>query len=217
MKLLFGAIALIFFALESCSFSQRKSLAFLKASEGKTYDAIIVPGYPFTEPAWHDVMRARVYWAKWLFDRGFAKNLIFSGSSVYSPYIEGKIMGLYAKAIGIPESSIFVEAFAEHSTENLFYAVKLGKKTGFKSFALASDPFQCKMLKGFARRHWDGELALLPFVFDSLENYPERIYTPSIPFHEAKVEPFISLTEREGFFKRLKGTRGKSINPNHYE
>src|SRR6478672_4313027 len=58
----------------------------------KTYDAIIVPGIQFVEPSWDRVLQMRLIWAKHLYDRGIAKHIITSGSSVYTPYVEAKIM-----------------------------------------------------------------------------------------------------------------------------
>ena len=116
----------------------------LKAN--KQYDVIIVPGIQFVEPAWDRVLQMRLIWAKHLFDRGLAKNIITSGSSVYTPYVEAKIMAEYLVAMGVPRKHVFVETRAEHSTENLWYGFKLAKKIGFKSVALASDPISIKVV-----------------------------------------------------------------------
>src|ERR1700752_3460859 len=89
------------------------------------YDAIIVPGVPFNEPNWDATMQMRVLWSVHLYNQGKTKKIIMSGSSVYSPYVEGKIMKLYAIALGVPEENVLVEDKAEHSTENLWYSYKL--------------------------------------------------------------------------------------------
>ena len=94
----------------------------------------------------------RVYWAKFLFDKGIAKNIMFSGSSVYSPYYESIIMSMYAEAIGIPKENIFIETKAEHTTENVYYSYKKALELGFKNIAVASDPFQTKMVSRFTRK-----------------------------------------------------------------
>src|SRR5688572_357103 len=84
------------------------------------YDAVIVPGIQFIEPAWDRVLQMRLIWAKHLYDRGIAKNIITSGSSVYTPYVEAQIMAEYLVAMGVPRERIFMEERAEHSTENLW-------------------------------------------------------------------------------------------------
>ncbi|HMU73173.1 MAG TPA: YdcF family protein, partial [Ferruginibacter sp.] len=92
--------------LGACSFSAKTAERYLEKAKTKTYDVIVVPGVPFTEQGWDSVMKARVYWSKFLYDKGIAKNIMYSGSSVYSPYYEGKIMALYAIAIGIPKENV---------------------------------------------------------------------------------------------------------------
>ncbi|NPA67471.1 MAG: YdcF family protein, partial [Chlorobi bacterium] len=106
------------------------------------YDAIIVPGVPFDGKEWSDIMKMRVYWSYLLYKRGVAEHIIYSGGAVYSPYYESEIMKLYAIKLGIPDSVIFTDTVAEHSTENLWYSFKLAKQKGFKKLALATDPVQ---------------------------------------------------------------------------
>ncbi|MEO6303214.1 MAG: YdcF family protein, partial [Bacteroidia bacterium] len=100
------------------------------------YDAIIVPGIQFYEPAWDRILQLRLLWAKHLYDKGIAKNIITSGSSVYTPYVEARVMAEYLVAMGIPREKIIIEDRAEHSTENLWYGFKLARKKGFKAVAL---------------------------------------------------------------------------------
>ena len=136
----------------SCSFSAKATRQLLqKAENSGPADVIIVPGVPFENGKWDRIMKGRVYWSKYLFDRGVAKNIMYSGSSVYSPYYdsavytayyEAEIMAMYAKAIGIPAKNIYTETKAEHSTENAYYGYKKAKQLGFEHIALASDPFR---------------------------------------------------------------------------
>ena len=72
-----------------------------------TYDVIIVPGVPLKDGKWDRTMKARIYWSKFLYDKGIAKNIMYSGSAVYSPYYEGEVMVMYAEAIGIPKEHIY--------------------------------------------------------------------------------------------------------------
>lgn len=181
-----------------------------KAKAGAPYDVIIVPGIPYdSTTGWDRLMQARVLWAKYLYDEGIAKNIIFSGSAVYTPYYESKIMAMYAIALGLPEANVFTEEKAEHSTENLYYSYLLAQKKGFKKIALATDPFQNLMLKSFRRRE-NLDVTLIPIVFKILETVPHPEL--KIDAERAKVESFTPLEEREGFFKRFKGTLGLRLN-----
>ena len=182
--------------------------AFEAAKPRMPFDAIIVPGVPF-DTAWSDVMRARVLWSHYLYEEGFTKNVIYSGSAVYSPYIESRIMAEYAKELGIPEEHIYTEERAEHSTENVFYSYYLAKDLGLEKIALATDPFQTKMVKSFAKKK-KLDIGYVPAMFDVVGmRYGGTSVT--IDPSTAKVENFTPLPEREGFFKRFAGTMGKNL------
>jgi uncharacterized SAM-binding protein YcdF (DUF218 family) len=187
----------------------------VKAENVKPFDAIIVPGVPFKNGSWDSVMKARVIWSYILYKDGYTKNVIYSGSSVYSPYYEGIIMGLYAEQLGIPRSHIFYETQAQHSTENIYYSYLLAKKQGFKSIALATDPFQSSMLRSFTRKRFETQVYHLPFVTDTLERY--NYLNPTIDPAPAKCADFVSITRRENFFQRLRGTMGKDIKWSQYK
>jgi hypothetical protein len=129
---------------------------------------------------------------------------------VYSPFIEAEIMALYGEALGIDSSNIFTETNAEHSTENIYYSYILAKKLGFNKVAVATDPFQTAMLEQFVDSELDGKLDYVPIVFNLLEEIDT--ISPIIDPQKARVNNFESLKEREGFWKRLKGTMGKNMN-----
>ncbi|MBC7390187.1 MAG: YdcF family protein [Opitutaceae bacterium] len=204
----------LFFSLTSCVYWQSTCKKLLhKAEKEEPYDAIIIPGVPFdsVEGSWSSIMKIRVYWSFFLYKKGIAKNIIYSGSAVYTPYVESKIMGLYAQKLGIPIDHIFTETKAEHSTENIYYSYYLGKRVGFQRMAIASDPFQSRLLKSFARKI-KLDVGILPMVFDSVETFnlnqqilidPKSAYQPQ----------FVSIEKRESFWKRLNGTLGKNYKP----
>lgn len=177
---------------------------------------VIVPGVPLLNGKWDYTMKGRVLWSKFLYDSGIAKNIMYSGSAVYSPYYEGEVMALYAEAIGIPREHIFTETKAEHSTENIYYSYKKAKQLNFEKIALASDPFQTKLLRRFARKKVSADLRLLPMVVDSLKKMNTFQFDPQINYQKAFVTDFKSLPERQGFWKRLRGTRGLNIDKNAY-
>lgn len=175
----------------------------------KTYDAIIVPGVPLEKEDWSKIMQIRVFWSHYLFTQGIAKNIIYSGGAVYTKYTESSVMALYAKELGIPEEHIFEDSLAEHSTENLYYSYKLAQKLGFKNIALASDPFQSMMLTSFAKKE-KLDVDFIPVIFAMIDK-EIKLYTPKINAEQAIKKDFTALPERENFFERFKGTRGKKL------
>ncbi|MCF8258123.1 MAG: YdcF family protein, partial [Flavobacteriales bacterium] len=148
-------------------------------------------------------------WSHYLYTKGIAKNVIYSGSAVYSPFIEARIMALYAIELGIPKEHVFTEEKAEHSTENIFYSYYLAKDLGFDRVALTTDPFQNAMLRSFVRSK-DLEVTHLPANFDTIAaHYPPQHV--AIDPGWAKVQNFVPLPERESFWVRLRGTFGKNL------
>jgi uncharacterized SAM-binding protein YcdF (DUF218 family) len=188
----------------------------LEESMNTTYDAVVVPGVPFENGQWSRTMKGRVYWSKYLFDKGITKNIIYSGSAVYTPYTEAMIMALYAEELGIPRENIFIENLAEHSTENIYYSYKKARKLGFERIALASDPYQTQMLKKYTLKKVSPDVGFIPIVFDTLLVMESRIKEPEIKYQEAFAKDFISLTDRENFLKRFRGTRGLGIDTSAY-
>ena len=201
----------------SCSFSSKKTKSMLDKASTQNYDIIIVPGVPLENGSWSRTMKARVYWSKYLYDRGIAKNIIYSGSAVYTPYYEGEVMAMYAEAIGIPKEHIFSETRAEHSTENLYYGFYKSKKLGFKKIALATDPFQSKQLKSFAKKKMSERVAIIPIVFDTLRTMEPGMTDPVIDYQKAFKKDFVSIKERESGWKRFKGTIGWNRDKKAYQ
>lgn len=204
-------LIIIILSFNSCSIldvSSKKS--FNKIYKNKiVFDAIIVPGIPYKNNTWDTVMKARVLWSYILYKNGIAKNIIFSGGAVYTPYYESKVMGLYAEELGIPESSIYYDTLAKHSVENVYYSYLLAQKEGFKTVALATDPFQSLFLKDFTSKRLGTPIYHLPFVIDSLEKYNHL--KPEIVPESAKNASFVPIQKKESLFKRIRGTFGYGI------
>ena len=190
---------------------------YLKKASTESYDMIAVPGVPFTEKGWDSTMKARIYWSKFLYDKGIAKNIMYSGSSVSSPYYEGEIMAMYAIALGIPKGHVFSETKAEHSTENLYYCYFKAKKLGFNHIALATDPYQAKQLRRFAKNKINKDVGIIPIVFDTLRAMQSAMIDPVIDYKQAYNKDFIPLSSRESLWKRFRGTMGKNIDHNAYK
>jgi uncharacterized SAM-binding protein YcdF (DUF218 family) len=206
----------ILLSLNSCAFSSKTCKSLLKISMKENYDIIIVPGVPFENGKWSQTMKERVYWSKYLYDKGITKKIMYSGAAVYSPYFEAEIMALYAEKIGIRKENIYTETLAEHSTENVYYSYKKAKKLGFNRIALASDPFQTKMLKRFTKKKVSPAIGMIPFVIDTLKKMEPKMIDPEINFQKAFANDFKALPKRESFLKRLKGTRGLDIDTSAY-
>lgn len=194
--------------LVQCSFQRYAKKSFQAATKQIPFDVVIVPGVPFQDTATQIVYKARVLWAKHLYDSGYTKNIIFSGSAVYTPYIESRTMKLYAVALGVPSENIFTEEKAEHSTENVYYSWKMAKALGFKKIALATDPFQSGMLRSMLREHTP-DMMSLPVQFDKINATDKGL--PMIDAASAMVHPFVSLPNREGWWERLQGTMGRRV------
>src|SRR5688572_10705578 len=201
----FVGLALI---LTQCSLTNYAERSYARAKKEKPYDVIIVPGVPYEKAATTSVMTVRLYWAKHLYDSGFTKNIIFSGSSVYTHFVEGIAMKIMADSLGIPSDHTFYETKAEHSTENVYYSWKMAKEKGFEKIAVATDPYQAAMLRRFIRIYTPGVKAV-PIVFNKLDIDDRSL--PKIDTTAAYVEGFVSIVERESFWERFRGTMGKRV------
>lgn len=210
-KVVLGFFCFLFFS--SCNayynlFYADPGKCFDLAKQKKTYDVIIVPGFPHDSGSVNPVLSQRIKWANYLYKNNYTKNIIFSGSAVYSSYIEAKVMRLFALQLGIKDENIFTEPKAEHTTENLYYSVILAKKIGFKTIAFATEPAQASFMKPFKRK-FKLEVDFLPIVTDCLTE--DNIQLNPIDESSAFVPDFVPLNKREGFFKRSRNTRGHKV------
>jgi uncharacterized SAM-binding protein YcdF (DUF218 family) len=213
---MYKLIMIISFIAVSCIYHPEASKEQIDEPHERKFDAVIVPGYPFSDGKWGRIMKGRVYWAKFLYDRGITDNIIFSGGAVYTPYIEAEIMALYAEEIGIDRRHIFTETMAQHSTENVYYSYKKARKLGFSKIALASDPFQTKMLRGFIRKRLNDDVHVLPFIPDTLRLLEPIMTDPEIDYNRAYVSNFRPLTEKQSWLERFRGTLGLRIDTTAY-
>jgi uncharacterized SAM-binding protein YcdF (DUF218 family) len=210
-KSLLFSLLIITITFSSCSLAlKRAQTIYSEVSQHQTqYDAIIVPGVPLKNGAWDSTMKARVLWSVYLYKNGLTKNIIYSGSAVYTPYYEAVAMGLYAQKLGVSPEHIFYDTLAKHSTENVYYSYKLAKQLGYKKVALATDPFQSVMLKGFTRKRFQSHIQHIPVIFDLIK--PMNNLNPSIDADVAFKPSFKSIVETESLPYRLMGTMGKQI------
>jgi vancomycin permeability regulator SanA len=191
-----------------CTFTHHAKKSYRRAQKEKPFDVVVVPGLPYDGEQTSSVMKLRLFWAKHLYDSGVTRNIIFSGSAVYTPFIEAVAMKTMADSLGIPSQHTFAETKAEHSTENVYYSWKMAKRLGFKKVALATDPFQAAMLRSFMRRFCPG-MKTVPYVAGKINL--DSVALPRIDTTAAYVKNFVSIREREGFWKRFRGTMGKRV------
>lgn len=191
-----------------CSYEKsKKDSDQLNQKAANPYDVIIVPGVPYQNASLKTILKARLFWAKYLYERGITKNIIFSGGAVYTPYVEGKMMKIYADSLGIPGNHTFAEEEAEHSTENVFYSVQLARSLGFKRIALATDHYQAFLISGYVKRKFPD----VEFVTLSYQHVDMKKDLPEIDAESAYSNLFVSLVKRENRLKRFKGTMGRNI------
>jgi len=191
-----------------CTFNHHAKKSYREAQKEKPFDVVVVPGLPFDGDRTSSVMKLRLYWAKQLYDSGVTKNIIFSGSAVYTHFVEAIAMKTMADSLGIPPEHTFAETRAEHSTENVYYSWKMAKRLGFKKVALATDPFQAAMLRKFMRRFCPG-MKTVPYVSGAINL--DSVALPQIDTTAAYVKNFVSIRDREGFWTRFRGTMGKRV------
>ncbi len=194
--------------LTGCTFSRFAHKSFENAGAKKPYDVIIVPGIPYDKEKTSSVMKMRLFWAKYLYDSGYTKNIIFSGGAVYTPFVESIAMKVISDSLGIPSSHMFSETEAEHSTENVYYSWKMAKGLGFKKIAVATDPFQGRMLTSFVKKHTPG-VDIIPVIYDKIDFEEKEL--PVIDTTSSYRHDFVSIKEREGFIERFRKTMGKRI------
>lgn len=179
-----------------------------KPKEVPTYDAIIVPGYPFNpDGKMNAIYKMRLHWAFELYSKGIAKNIITSGGAVHSPYVESQIFALYLEEMGVDPEHLIIEEQAEHSLENVFYSLELAKERGYKTVAVATDLFQSGMIQILGRKH-KLEVDYLPANIGFIVSKRWKSFEGTIDYCEAYVANFTPLKERETKKERLEGTRG---------
>ncbi|MCG3164730.1 MAG: hypothetical protein POELPBGB_00489 [Bacteroidia bacterium] len=184
-------------------------ITYHNARKKAPYDAIIVPGFPYEKSADLSVVyKIRIFWAYHLYNEGIAKNIIFSGSAVHTPYVEAKIMAEYAKQMGIPEANIFIEDSAEHSTENLFYSYQLAQRHGFEKVAVATDPFQSGMISYLTSKD-KLPVDYIPAKVETVATRYWETFDFNINEKVAYKEDFIPLAERTTKEERMRGTQGE--------
>lgn len=203
-------ICFLLLTMSSCFFfgpSPRKRLKHIESI--KPIDVAIVPGLPLYHGKWDTLLKSRMLWSQYLFKKGLVSNVLYSGNAVYTPWMEGPSMALFADQLGIPRKNIIIDTIAEHSTENLFYSYHQAKKLGYKTIAVATDPFQCAMLHKYAKKNFNETIYFIPIVYDSIR--PIMTIELDIDTTLTVKKNFVPIEERQDYKDRFKGTTGKNI------
>lgn len=182
---------------------------YLIAQKAQPIDVVIVPGLPLDQGQWDTLLKTRILWSVYLYRKGLVKNILYSGNAVYTPWVEGRSMALFALQLGVPAEHILIDTIAEHSTENLFYGHRLAREKGMRTFALATDPFQCAMLYKFSKKHIPDPVYFIPVLYDSIKPMLGTELTIDTTLTKSRL--FIPISERQNYRDRLKGTRGKRV------
>jgi uncharacterized SAM-binding protein YcdF (DUF218 family) len=117
-------------------------------------------------------------------------------------------MRIIADSLGLPSHRIFAETQAEHSIENVYYSMKMAHQMGFKRIAVATDPFQARMLEPLMKKYCPG-VEIVPIVYSKIRSDRDNI--PSIKSADAVANNFVALNERETRTQRYSGTRGRRV------
>jgi len=207
MKWFFAALFILsfvigsFVAFTSWNLKRNTVKVYNQSVVNAPFDVIIVPGLPYDTSHQNILFKVRILWAKNLFDKGIAKNIIFSGSAVHTPWVEAKVMKILADSLGIPTANTFVEGKAQHGNENIYYSVQLANKLGFRKVALATDQYQNAFLSSFMKKLMTG-VAQLPVSVDSFSVY-DKIKLPGINASSAFVPGFVPLAKRVSRWQRF--------------
>jgi uncharacterized SAM-binding protein YcdF (DUF218 family) len=187
-------ILIVALLLSGCALDKRVARSNKKYFAKAPYDVIIVPGYPYYEKdAPYPLLEARMNFTKELYEKGLAKNIIFSGGAVHTSYTEAKVMSIIADTMGIPADHIFLEEKAPHSFQNVTYSAKMARKLGFKKIAVATDPFQFAYMTLFLPA---GRVGILTFSPDSLQNKKYFQPLPKFETKDAYIKDFVPVEQR---------------------
>ena len=167
----------------------------LKSAPDQPFDVVIVPGCPSEDDgSLSRCQMARALWAARLWDLGWTRHFITSGSAVYSPYVEAEAIAAAMAAAGVPKNVIYLEENALHTDENMFYSLQIARALGFHRVAVASDgaTWGCRMLLDWGQecRSFTIDREWVRHRHQQLQGVLERV-------RASRVKSFIPLRARE--------------------
>lgn len=195
MKIYFKVSVLLVFlsAIQSCSLETRVSRFNQRNLSKAPFDAVIVPGYPFDAASNSILFNVRMFFAKELYDKGIARNIIFSGAATHTHFIEAEIMKTFADSLGIPSKHTFAEPRALHSNQNALYGKKFAKELGFKNVVVATDPYQFSYMT-LLLKIYTPRMGIVSFLPKEMPIYNKDL--PTIDTSRLIVPDFVPLKNR---------------------
>lgn len=117
----------------------------VRGAPKEPFDALIVPGCPSRpDGALTECQIRRATWAAILYERGYAHHIVPSGAEVMTPFVEAEAIAAALSALGVPRDRIYLEPHALHTEENIYNAVQIAQKLGWRRLAVASDRGQAR-------------------------------------------------------------------------
>jgi hypothetical protein len=175
----------------------------MHGAPARPFDVVIVPGCP-SEPdgSLSRCQMARAVWASQLWQNGWAKHFITSGSAVYTPFVEAEALAAALVVLGVPADRIYLEPNALHTDENMVYSLEILKRLGFHSVAVASNSaaLDCLMLRDWGQdcHAYELDLSWVKARHRALGNPLERV-------RSRPAAQFTPLAERERQIARATG------------
>jgi hypothetical protein len=174
------------------------------------FDAVVVPGCPTeADGSLSRCQMARAVWAARMWERGWAKNFITSGSAVYTPFVEAEALAVALVSLGVPADRIWLEPNALHTDENMVYSLQIARALGWRRLAVASNAagLDCLMMEDWGGdcRAFELDLAWVKARHEALGRPLERVRAP-------RAAQFVPKAERE---RALAASSGRHRPPSY--
>ncbi|MEO6954366.1 MAG: YdcF family protein [Polyangia bacterium] len=178
------------------------------------FDMVIVPGCPSQDDGRLSRCQvARALWAAVLWERGWAKGFITSGSDVHTPYVEAEAIAQVMTALGVPADRIWLEGDALHTDENMFYSLRIARSLGARTIGVASTRghslWACRMMID-----WGQDCRSISLDLDAVKKrrvLASDLGLESLRAHATPAGTWMELRERErAVAKRVGRTRPPS-------
>jgi hypothetical protein len=137
---------------------------------------------------------ARAVWAARLWERGWARNFITSGSAVYTPFVEAEALAAALVALGVPPDRIWLEPNALHTDENMVYSLQIARALGWQRLAVASNAaaLDCLMMQD-----WGGDCRAFELDLSWVKSRHEALGRPLERVRSRPARQFVPKEERE--------------------
>ena len=164
------------------------------------FDTVIVPGCPSQDDGRPSRCQlARALWAAVLWERGWAKGFITSGSDVHTPYVEAEAIAQVMTALGVPAERIWIEGDALHTDENMFYSLRIARSLGARTVGVASTRghalWACRMMID-----WGQDCRSLSLDLDEVKKrhlLAAELRIDTLRAHATPTGTWLGLRERE--------------------